>query len=349
MIEEFMLLANMAVAHHIYTAFPKISLLRRHPKPDQRQLEELVKLCNNHGIQFNIQSSTSIQQSLNKFPLGSAKREILVLYTMKPMKNAVYFCSGSMEEEHFGHYALSVPFYTHFTSPIRRYPDIIVHRLLAASLGIDDKVDEQHYDMDYIAQHCNDRKLAAKHAGELSIELFFAIFVHECGPLEEEGFVSAIMDQSFDVFIPTLGVTKRIFCRFSKSLKRYEHSKDKENNLVSMKLFWAAEHGPDIQQTLTIFSEVRVALTTESEVAEKDEKNKRVKVYGRIIPPPGAASAVKEKQTPKLTKTAAKVELQPADEVKKTLFASGSNGETVNTTSNSDDDVIVEEEEILIE
>lgn len=114
-----------------------------------------------------------------------------------------------------------------------------------------------------------------------------------------------------------------------------------------MKLFWAAEHGPDIQQTITIFSEVRVALTTESEVAEK-EKNKRVKVYGRLIPPPGAVSVVKQGKSP-LSKPAAKVEVKPVDEVKKTLFASSSNGENVNTTSTSDDDVIVEEEEIITE
>lgn len=332
----------MAVAHHIYTAFPKIALLRRHPKPDQRQLDDLVKLCNNHGIQFNIQSSKSIQQSLAKFPLGSAKREILVLYTMKPMKNAVYFCSGSMDEENFAHYALSLPFYTHFTSPIRRYPDIIVHRLLAASLDIDEKVDEQHYDMDCITQHCNDRKLAAKHAGELSIELFFAIFVRECGPLEEDGLVSTVMDQSFDVFIPSLGVTKRIYCKFSKGLKRYQHIKDDN---ARMKLTWAAEHGPDIEQTLTIFSKVRVALTTESEVAEREEKNKRIKVYGRLVPPPGAVNVVKatKTQSPKFTH----VQPAPSDDVKKTLFTDASNKETSTITSNSDDDVIVEEEEIL--
>ena len=334
MIEEFMLLANMAVAHHIYTAFPKISLLRRHPRPNQRQLDELAKLCANHGIPFNIQSSKAIQQSLNKFPLGSAKREILVLYTMKPMKNAVYFSSGSVEEEHFEHYALSVPFYTHFTSPIRRYPDIIVHRLLAASLDFDEKVDEQTYDMDYISQHCNDRKSAAKHAGELSIELFFAIFVHECGPLEEDGLVSAVMDQSFDVFVPALGVTKRIYCKFCSSLKRFQHIKNKETNQASLKLTWLAEKGRDIEQDLSIFTKVRVTLTTENQMAEKDEKNKRVKVYGQLVPPPGAAR-------PKATTTTS----PSKDGVKKTLFQDVPNND--NNTGNSDDDVIVEEEVLI--
>lgn len=54
----------------------------------------------------------------------------------KPMKRSKYFCAAkATSEEHFHHYALHVPLYTHFTSPIRRFADIMVHRLLAASLG----------------------------------------------------------------------------------------------------------------------------------------------------------------------------------------------------------------------
>lgn len=54
----------------------------------------------------------------------------------KPMQRAEYFCTGTYDdEEMFRHYALSVPYYTHFTSPIRRYADVMVHRLLSAALG----------------------------------------------------------------------------------------------------------------------------------------------------------------------------------------------------------------------
>jgi len=67
---------------------------------------------------------------------SNGKLQILMQLCTKPMQKALYFCTGSLKDEAlFRHYALSVPFYTHFTSPIRRYPDVMVHRLLAASLG----------------------------------------------------------------------------------------------------------------------------------------------------------------------------------------------------------------------
>ncbi|EDO42429.1 predicted protein, partial [Nematostella vectensis] len=268
LIEEFMLLANMTVAHHIYKAFPDMALLRRHPKPHEKQMEDLLELCRNLGIKYNANSSKSIQVSLAQFPSGSAQHEILVQLTMKPMKNALYFCAGTVEEEEYGHYALSVPLYTHFTSPIRRYADVIVHRLLAASLELAEPLDKDAVDVDSIAGHCNDCKLAAKTAGELSSELFFAIFVRECGPLEEDGYVLGIMDMSFDVFVPALGVTKRIYCKFCPGVKRYVPYDRKEQVQPEITLVWATgtekKPGKDVKQVLHIFSKVHVILTTES-------------------------------------------------------------------------------------
>ena len=63
---------------------------------------------------------------------------MVVSLCTKPMKTAEYMCTGTLgEDADFGHYALNMPFYTHFTSPIRRYPDVLVHRLLEAALEMD--------------------------------------------------------------------------------------------------------------------------------------------------------------------------------------------------------------------
>ena len=282
-IEEFMLLANMAVAHHIYDSFPEKALLRFHPKPHTKLLENLVELCKSFGILFDASSSKAIQKSLAQFSLSSPEREVLVNLTMRPMKNAEYICAGFQEEDQFGHYALNVPLYTHFTSPIRRYADLVVHRILAASLGIDEPLNEESASIDMIAQHCNDRKLAAKRASELSDEMFFGIFVRECGPLEEDGVVLNVMDQSFDVLVPKLGVVKRVYPKFCPGVTGFEFGKGEKGKPPELSLRWSVKLKSNDttyegDEVIKIFSQVRVILTTETETESKTTKPFKVVV-----------------------------------------------------------------------
>ena len=287
LIEEFMLLANMAAAHHIYGAFPDMALLRRHPKPHPKQLEDFLNLCEAMSIAFDGGSSRAIHNSLTRFGASSTERLVLVSLIMKPMKNAEYFCSGSVEESQYGHYALSVPLYTHFTSPIRRYADIVVHRLLAASLKIDQPVLKSSEDVDAIAVNCNDRKLAAKTAGELSSEMFFGIFVRECGPLEQEGVVTAVLDQSLDILVPSLGLTRRVFCKYCPGLKGREFSGAEKKKPAEMKLTWnrsgdSVDEVLVFEQVLRVFTAVRVKITSESHV---ETNSKPFKFYFELLPP----------------------------------------------------------------
>lgn len=140
MVEEFMLLANMSVAKVISKAFPDCALLRRHPEPNLRKLQELQNICEKSGFNLDISSSGALHVSLEKIreemKEDPALYSILMLYATKPMQLAKYFCTGELKDKQgdWAHYALAVPFYTHFTSPIRRYPDLVVHRTLAAVL-----------------------------------------------------------------------------------------------------------------------------------------------------------------------------------------------------------------------
>ncbi|NWH55968.1 DI3L2 exonuclease, partial [Geococcyx californianus] len=127
-----------------------------------------------------------LQKSLNETfgadKYSEARKEVLTNMFSRPMQMALYFCTGVLEDETlFRHYALNVPFYTHFTSPIRRYADIIVHRLLSASLGASSPIKMEKEAIQKQADHCNDRKMASKRVQELSADLFFAVFVRVRG------------------------------------------------------------------------------------------------------------------------------------------------------------------------
>jgi DIS3-like exonuclease 2 len=240
LIEEYMLLANMAVAHRIYKAFPDRAMLRCHPKPDGRQLEELRALCHSLGINFSHESSKGIQETLNTFPANSPEHLVLSHLSMKPMKPAKYFCAATADgdPEEFVHYALSVPLYTHFTSPIRRYPDVIVHRLLAACLDVEPEPKFTSEDLDIIAGRCNDKKNAAKKAGEASGDLYLGAFVRECGPLTEDGIVVQVMHESVDVLVPDFGIIKRVYFKFCHEVKSFKFQEGHKTHPAEVLITW---------------------------------------------------------------------------------------------------------------
>ena len=152
LIEEFMLLANTSVARKLYQSFPNLAVLRNHLPPKDNMMDQLVKNLQKYNIHVDPSSSKTLQESLNQYKPKSTKNnqsddfqqrfryQVLMNLMSKPMQNAKYFCSGwylkKAEEDresnevfdYHHHYALNVPLYTHFTSPIRRYPDVLVHR-----------------------------------------------------------------------------------------------------------------------------------------------------------------------------------------------------------------------------
>lgn len=137
-VEELMLLANMSAAEVISNAFPDCALLRRHPEPNLRKSREFEAFCAKNGFELDVSSSGQLHLSLSrikeKLQEDPVMFDIIMFYASKQMQSAEYFCTGDLisKKDDWAHYALSVPLYTHFTSPLRRYPDIIVHRTLNA-------------------------------------------------------------------------------------------------------------------------------------------------------------------------------------------------------------------------
>ena len=128
-----------------------------------------------------------------------------------PMKPAIYFAAGTLEkQEAWRHYALNIPYYTHFTSPIRRYADVMVHRVLTAVLN--DQVEElglSIFDIEDILEHCNEKKSKSKEAQDRCDHTFFCLYL-DGKDLISEACVVDWGEKSFELFIPEYGVTKRV-------------------------------------------------------------------------------------------------------------------------------------------
>ncbi|CAD5118185.1 DgyrCDS6913 [Dimorphilus gyrociliatus] len=122
MVEEFMLLANIATAKKIYDEFPSCALLRRHPEPPSSNFESLIKSAESKGFTLNVTSGKMLAESLEKSVLESNSyfNTMLRIMATRCMLQALYFCSGVVDQKDFYHYGLAAPIYTHFTSPIRR-------------------------------------------------------------------------------------------------------------------------------------------------------------------------------------------------------------------------------------
>ena len=188
MVEEMMLLANIAVAERISEHYPSFALLRRHPEPREKMFLPLLETVKLLGLEnkINCASNKTLAESLD-----ACVREddpyfntLLRLQATRCMSTAKYCSTGSFPRNELYHYGLASPLYTHFTSPIRRYADVIVHRLLSASLGlisidevlissVEKKVamDNTNLFTKEIAETCNARHLAGQQAGRASAEL----------------------------------------------------------------------------------------------------------------------------------------------------------------------------------
>ena len=131
-----MLFANQVVGNHIFHCeFKESAVLRNHEKPDGKKWEALAEFVEELGIEFDGSSAGALYKTIQraKAKYGPQVGQTLELLAMKGgMKPATYFRVGTGIDPH--HFALNFDFYTHFTSPIRRYPDVLVHRCLAESL-----------------------------------------------------------------------------------------------------------------------------------------------------------------------------------------------------------------------
>jgi len=162
LIEEFMVAANEAVAHFLSEG-KRPSLFRVHPPPARADLEELRVLLESFGLMLPKPEKTTSRdlQKVLKAVEGKPDEKIIQFHVLRALRLAAY------EPENTGHYGLAKKDYTHFTSPIRRYPDLVVHRALKAALRGER---EDFPGLPSLALHCSERERKADGAEKELVE-----------------------------------------------------------------------------------------------------------------------------------------------------------------------------------
>ncbi|KGL62424.1 ribonuclease R [Polaribacter sp. Hel1_85] len=169
LIEEFMLLANRKVAEYIGfskgKATNKTFIYRVHDEPDVEKLASLQNMISKFGYKINTDTKESTSDSLNKLLSdvhGKAESNMIETLTIRTMSKAVY------TTQNIGHYGLAFDYYSHFTSPIRRYPDVMTHRLLQHYLDGGDSPKADKYEEK--CKHSSNREELASKAERSSIK-----------------------------------------------------------------------------------------------------------------------------------------------------------------------------------
>lgn len=210
LVEEFMLFANVSVAAKIYDAFPQTAILRRHGAPPKTNFDELAnQLRTKRGLELRTDSSKALADSLDqcvdeKDPFFNTLVRIMAT---RCMMSAEYFCSGTQAYPEFRHYGLASEIYTHFTSPIRRYADLLAHRQLAAAIGYEavHPTVRSRGRLEAVCKNINVRHRNAQMAGRASIAYYVGQAL-KGKVAEEEAFVMKIFSNGFVVLVPRFGI-----------------------------------------------------------------------------------------------------------------------------------------------
>ena len=198
LIEEFMLLANKTVAESVGKVGkgqkPKVLPYRVHDQPDPQKLETLRNFVVKFGYKVKTAgSSGAVSKSINNLIEqcnGKKEQKLIETVAIRAMQKAHYSVNN------IGHYGLAFDFYTHFTSPIRRYPDTMVHRLLTKYQQGGRSANKEHYEE--LCQHCSDMEVVAQNAERDSIKYKMVEFMADKIGMTFNAHISGI--QSYGIY-----------------------------------------------------------------------------------------------------------------------------------------------------
>ena len=190
LIEEFMLLANRSVAEFIGKQNPKKTFVYRvHDEPNDEKIAALQNIIKQFGYKLDTHDRKSTSNSLNnllKDVQGKKEQNLVDTLAIRSMSKAVY------TTQNIGHYGLAFDYYTHFTSPIRRYPDIMVHRLLNYYLEEGKTANEDQYEQK--CRHSSEMEGLASQAERASIKYMQVKYMSNHQDQNFLGVISGVTD-----------------------------------------------------------------------------------------------------------------------------------------------------------
>ena len=201
LIEEFMLLANREVSAFITKKHPKLNCIYRiHDSPDTEKIKDLKSIIKKNGYDIDISSDKKLRSSLNTLLeniKGKPEQNMIDLLAIRCMSKAQY------STENIGHYGLAFEYYSHFTSPIRRYADLIIHRLLFKGLTKNNTKNNLSYEE--ICKHISKTEVNAVSAERESIKYLQVKYMQKFVGEIFEGVISGFNDSGMFVELLKIG------------------------------------------------------------------------------------------------------------------------------------------------